>query len=524
MFMAAVAGAIAAYLLVAPAAHAETAWWRGQSVQNGRATPFEGALTIENGRVTGRFSEINTFTDRRYSHLFSTVINGTVHGRTIRFGKFYDGFARIAGEAPYTGTYDAAAGMMQGTFTFNGARGTFTLRRAASPPSLSNMPNTARFVAMMEGSAMNRLAGQFNEVFWAFSPSVAASGLPGGRLASRIRRKDAAALREHLTETMALNLPNLQAHANQMCSRLTPAQREALRAVARERYAVLTAQLARRRGDISRVMVRDISGVSADVVPLRFSTECGAGASSGAPATGARDEIVVGDDLLLSAVFATMYVDSLFFVFPDRALANMETFRGDGRADSQTPADLSAALLRLRALPLWENTMRQQRVSTDQRTIPLHMFEGGLFWARCPDNSLRCWFDQALTYATLSHYKSEALLQDQVDFVLAHEIGHYALQHFSAVQSCDAELPRERDADFFAVALIRPPSGLFTERRELRHMKGAPTDARFQSGVELFMTQDYHGLMAGGCQYPPISERIAAAKAFEARVFPPARP
>lgn len=521
--MAAVAGAIVAFFVLATPALAETAWWRGEYVQGGRATPLEAILTIEGERVTGRMMERNTGLTRRYPKLFSTVLNGRLRLGVITFGKYYDGLGGAFGEIGYSGYYNQGAGIIEGEWRSGPSRGTFVLRKLGAPPPLPTAsPNASRILQEVEASKANRTAAAFAESYWRYRPELAPSMLKGGRPGNGQVRMDQAQLRHGISESLALNQPALARHAQSQCRQLTYAQRRALREIAQARYGQLLSRLAERRAAISAAMKTPISAIAADTVPLRFSESCGYAASSGVPAEG-RDEIVVGDHLLLSGVFSAMLMDSFIIPTPDRAGADLQALRIDG-VDSADAAALSELLFRMRATPLWNNAMWQYRFFLlGEYQSPLHQVEAAVYIAVCPDRSIKCWLTFTYGHAMTSAARVEVLVNDQFDFVLAHEIGHYALRHFSAVGSCEREKPLERDADLFAVALMRPDTGLFREDRQSRLFRPDEADNRVGSGIELFLTQDYPGFEEGGCQYPPFAERVAAAKAFEARAFPAAR-
>jgi len=517
-FMAAVAGAIAASLLLAVPAQAQTAWWKGETSGADGPTRVEALISIEGERISGRFKFANP-RSRDFPNWSATIQNGQITKEEMRFRLLVDLFGSAA-PLEFSGYYDGAAGRISGELTTPAGGQRVSLSRLPVPALPSNTPTLNGILRNIESSRANMLAEEFAELFWQYERLIPRYILGNAR-SGETDSDHELAMRAALREALESNQAPFGNYVNSMCKSLTQRQRALLRDFATARYTRLAELLAARQREVSRAMSTEVSLVSSEVVPLRFTEECGAAATSGAPSQGVQDEVVVGDHLLLSAVLSAMLLDSFILITPERAVGSIDEQTRSGN-DSSEPIALSEILFRVRTTPLWTNVVTSfQTLTPSLRELALPDVESALLLQLCdPDRTTKCWLVLTLGFSLMSAERMEIMLNDQIDFVLAHEIGHYSLRHFHPVGNCEVEAPLERDADFFAIALLRPQTGLFAETRTSTVENSIAKYPLVQSGVELFLTQDYPGFREGGCQYPSFAERVAAAKAFEARAFP----
>lgn len=488
--------------------------WVGTFFYEGNALDLEFSFRGNGREFTGRGIERNErsiLTTRPYVWL-STIVTGSVQGRQVRFAKYYDGFARIAGHGgDFNGAFSANGQEITGQWRGQGRSGAFSLRRVGDRPHFrsSAMPRTNAVLAAIESSTLNSALPLFSELYWAHQPLEIAAVQPGGRLEDDLRNMRPGVLSLYVDERLRVNLPRIEAHARVACSVLTDAQRSFLRTYAQRRFSTLLENLRARRASLEEAF--DVE-IGLDGATLIFRGQCG----DGAEARPAAREIAYSDDLILAALLGSMFVDNQFFVIPPRALTNLGAVAtSPSTTDNRNQADFYRLLFTLRASPLYEYTLMARRDLKDMEDVQMRIFEGATFWADCPRNDIECWWMGSITRTAMSAFKVEVLFQDQVDFVLAHELGHIILQH----SGCSAQF--ELDADRFAIALMRPDGGLFLFEPDF----GAPTvgDTRFASGVDLFMTA--HSIAgipdaeAGNRCYPTFQQRLESARSFERSIF-----
>ena len=94
-FMTAVAGAIAVFLLLAVPAQAQTAWWKGEISGADGAAQVEALISIEGGRISGRFKYANP-RSRDFPNWSATIQNGQITNEEMRFRLLLDLFGSAA--------------------------------------------------------------------------------------------------------------------------------------------------------------------------------------------------------------------------------------------------------------------------------------------------------------------------------------------------------------------------------------------------------------------------------------------
>lgn len=396
---------------------------------------------------------------------------------------------------------------------------------AQAPDNMTRLENAATVV---EQSTFNRALPLFGDLYWRFTPqrfTVRPNStyiIQGGRVTP-----PEGPIAAYASAGLKANLQRLTAYALANCRQLTPAQKAFLAAYAQERFSVLVAQYGARQGDISRVLwdapLQPLAGVT-----LASAPDCTRTASAGGA------QVDVSGDLLLTALFSALYVDQQYVIVPDRVLAGIQTMMAGSGGDWNNARGRSV-FNRLHATPAWQNTMRGMRVMYQQDSVPLDRFERdsiyGVYARQNPEicrrNGDQCRTLNTVALSLTSALKVDMLFREQVDFMLAHELGHHALSHVTLpMGDCAAEKKREQLADFFAVMLMRPPEGLFADAALDPRMAGArdaATDGRFKSGLDLFMAQSHRlAAMTDGndCAYPTFEQRLQAVRAFELVILP----
>jgi hypothetical protein len=104
--------------------------WQGQYSYNDSRTPVPMSVDLsdENGQLSGRTTEPNTFGDPSASQLFADV-SGSRSGARIQFVKRYDGTGGQHHSVQYSGTIDALGSQISGTWSLPGVSGRFVLRK-----------------------------------------------------------------------------------------------------------------------------------------------------------------------------------------------------------------------------------------------------------------------------------------------------------------------------------------------------------------------------------------------------------
>lgn len=81
--------------------------WTGVYTHDLGAVPFNATLEEEDGRLTGRINEPNTFAPTGVARLFASL-TGSKAAETVRFVKAYDGAGGVDHTVAYDGACDAA--------------------------------------------------------------------------------------------------------------------------------------------------------------------------------------------------------------------------------------------------------------------------------------------------------------------------------------------------------------------------------------------------------------------------------
>lgn len=387
---------------------------------------------------------------------------------------------------------------------------------AQSPPD--NMTRLENAATIVEQSTFNKALPLFGDLYWQFTPQRFVVRpretyiLQGGVLTQPETRTEA-----YARAGLAANLQRLTGYVRGNCNHLTQAQKDFLASYARSRFDALVAQYGAREAAIGAALHTQLQPVAS--VTLASAPDCARSASAGG------SEVEVSGDLLLTALFSALYVDQQYIIVPDRVLASIQAVMAGppGPWDNRRGRRIFA---RLHASPAWQNTVRGMRFMYEQDDTPLDRFERDSIYREyaagnpiCRRNADQCRTLNTVALSLTSALKVDMLFREQVDFVLAHELGHHALGHASQpIGDCATEKKREADADLFAVALMRPPEGLFTQPTLAPNLRDTGTDNRFKSGLDVFMVQSHRvAALTNGdnCAYPTFEERLKAARAFE---------
>ena len=112
-------------------AHREAASQAWQGVYAGAGntpTTFTATLSISGNRLSGTMVEPNTFGAQDVVYLLADVA-GTVNGERVVFIKTYDGSGGVSHSVRYDGVLSANGRRIAGTWSLDGARGTFEMVR-----------------------------------------------------------------------------------------------------------------------------------------------------------------------------------------------------------------------------------------------------------------------------------------------------------------------------------------------------------------------------------------------------------
>ena len=103
--------------------------WQGVYAGEGNApTTFTATLSISGNRVAGTMVEPNTFGEQDVVFLLSDVA-GTVNGERVVFIKTYDGSGGVSHSVRYEGVLSSNGRRIAGSWSLDGARGTFEMVR-----------------------------------------------------------------------------------------------------------------------------------------------------------------------------------------------------------------------------------------------------------------------------------------------------------------------------------------------------------------------------------------------------------
>lgn len=379
----------------------------------------------------------------------------------------------------------------------------------------------------VEGSTLNAALPLFADLFWGFRPVQVATPGSGGAL-DPDSASDPGIASRIANESLRRNLPAIERYVQTLCRRLTPQQATFLDTYAAGRYAALSAELAQRRAAMAGALGTPVEAF--DPATIRFSVvhDCRNSASAGP------GSIQISRELLLTALLSSLYVDSQLYIVPERTLEALEE-RVRGARPGVDAARAGPLLDRVRQTAVWKQTVRARQQLHGGAGKTLEQYEQDDMFASiasrpdCVDAPARCRLMMALSYVFLSANKFDLFFREQVDFIIAHEMGHHALGHVAQpFGSCAAERAIEDGADRFAVALTRPADGLFAPAAGsvAAGTLAEVVETRFASGLDLFMVQSHRiaGLPDGnGCQYPGFETRRQAARAFEEASYPRTR-
>lgn len=105
--------------------------WRGGYISSDRSDVNEFQLTFQQagGAISGTATEVNIFADTSRALFLTSTLSGTINGNTVQFTKRYDGSGGASHSVVYRGTLEAGGRRVRGTYTADGATGTFEMVR-----------------------------------------------------------------------------------------------------------------------------------------------------------------------------------------------------------------------------------------------------------------------------------------------------------------------------------------------------------------------------------------------------------
>jgi hypothetical protein len=147
--------------------------------------------------------------------------------------------------------------------------------------------------------------------------------------------------------------------------------------------------------------------------------------------------IAISDNLMLTALFSAYLIDAHYLAAPKRALQQADQVMP--RVDHLDAAAANELLSRLRALPLYKHHVRTLRAMgigaaanrdvtpkglAAEATIPFNRVEEAFYGRFCALTDHTCAVTARLAHVLLSWARLQLLLDEQVDFMIAHEMGH----------------------------------------------------------------------------------------------------
>lgn len=105
--------------------------WRGGYISSDRSDVNQFELTFQQAgtALSGTATEVNIFADTSRALFLTSTLSGTVSGNTITFTKRYDGSGGVSHAVTYRGTLEANGRRVRGTYSAEGATGTFEMVR-----------------------------------------------------------------------------------------------------------------------------------------------------------------------------------------------------------------------------------------------------------------------------------------------------------------------------------------------------------------------------------------------------------